>query len=95
MDSSEYTSGFFVPAASQLVAPPSPRDEGNAEQAPRAVRTNAPAGLDLWGRFPQGVAILPDQSSNWRTNQCGLVFVWLGIAIAPQNSDISWIYHQP
>jgi hypothetical protein len=32
--SSEYASGFSGPAASHLAAPPSPRHEGNAEQAP-------------------------------------------------------------
>jgi len=30
---SEYTSGFFEPAASHLAAPPSPRHEGNVGQA--------------------------------------------------------------
>ena len=34
MYSSEYTSGFFGPAASHLAAPPSPRYEGNVGQAP-------------------------------------------------------------
>jgi hypothetical protein len=34
MYSSEYTSGFPGPAASHLAAPPSPRHEGNVEQAP-------------------------------------------------------------
>jgi hypothetical protein len=34
MYSSEYTSGFSGPAASHLAAPPSPRHEGNVEQAP-------------------------------------------------------------
>ncbi len=32
--SSEYASGFSGPAASHLAAPPSPRHEGNAGQAP-------------------------------------------------------------
>jgi hypothetical protein len=34
MYSSEYTSGFSGPAALHLVAPPSPRHEGNVGQAP-------------------------------------------------------------
>jgi len=34
MYSSEYTSGFFGPAASHLATSPSPRHEGNIEQAP-------------------------------------------------------------
>lgn len=34
MYSSEYTSGFSWPAALQLAVSPSPRDEGNVEQAP-------------------------------------------------------------
>jgi len=34
MYSSEYTSGFFWPAALHLAAPPSPRHEGNVGQAP-------------------------------------------------------------
>ena len=33
--SSEYASGFSGPAASHLAAPPSPRHEGNVEQAPQ------------------------------------------------------------
>jgi len=32
--SSEYASGFSGPAASHLAAPPSPRHEGDAGQAP-------------------------------------------------------------
>jgi hypothetical protein len=35
MYSSEYTSGFSGPCAAHLAAPPSPRHEGNAGQAPR------------------------------------------------------------
>jgi len=34
MYSSEYTSGFFRPAALHLAAPLSPRHEGNVGQAP-------------------------------------------------------------
>jgi hypothetical protein len=34
MYSSEYTSGFSGPASLHLAAPPSPRHEGNAGQAP-------------------------------------------------------------
>src|SRR6266850_504749 len=43
--SSEYTSGFSGPAASHLVASPSPRHEGNVGQAPR----RPVGGLVQWG----------------------------------------------
>ena len=52
------------------------------------MRTNAPSGLDLRGRFPHGAAIPPDQSSDWRIIQCMLVLVRLGIAIASHNNDM-------
>ena len=42
MYSSEYTSGFFWPAALHLAAPPSPRHEGNVGQAP--------SGREKWWR---------------------------------------------
>jgi hypothetical protein len=40
MYSSEYTSGFSRPCAAHLVAPPSPRHEGNVGQAPSKLRKN-------------------------------------------------------
>jgi hypothetical protein len=41
MYSSEYTSGFSGPVASHLVAPLSPRHEGNVGQAPRSISNMA------------------------------------------------------
>jgi len=54
MYSSEYTSGFFGPAASHLAAPPSPRYEGNVRQAPsRLLKKSASlsCSFDLSGLF--------------------------------------------
>jgi hypothetical protein len=50
MYSSEYTSGFFGPAASHLAAPPSPRYEGNVRQAPsRVLKKSASIRRPLFG----------------------------------------------
>jgi len=50
MYSSEYTSGFFGPAASHLAAPPSPRYEGNVRQAPsRMLKQSASIRKPLFG----------------------------------------------
>ena len=57
MYSSEYTSGFSWPAASHLVAPPSPRHESNVGQAPsRILKKSASRG--------KGVARCPFCSQN-------------------------------
>jgi len=58
MYSSEYTSGFSGPAASHPAAPPSPRHEGNAAQAPSV---SAPLACPI---CPLGGREMPD----WRTS---------------------------
>jgi hypothetical protein len=52
MYSSEYTSGFFGPAASHPAAPPSPRYEGNVGQAPSRMLKKLASVIDRLGLKP-------------------------------------------
>jgi hypothetical protein len=57
MYSSEYTSGFSGPVASHLVAPLSPRHEGNVGQAPRTGSRRATEHDFVTGITPQALSV--------------------------------------
>jgi len=61
MYSSEYTSGFPGPTASQLAASPSPRHEGNVGQAPSHIPSRRLPLVSVW----TGSGFLADHSGRF------------------------------